>query len=74
MINHTNIVHVDDTDLGVQVTIGHGRLRGETSEARKRGQAKWAMNRLWEQGRNVNGYRVTDVRSNFNQTQVSFKI
>jgi len=73
---HTAITDISECDLGIQVVVTHRfhAERAEASEARKRGQAKWVAERLYEQGRSVDGYKLTDVRTHLHQTQLSFQL
>ena len=73
---HAAITDVTECGRGIQVVVTHRfhAERAEASEARKRGQAKWVAERMYEQGRSVDGYKLTDVRTHLDQTQVSFQL
>ncbi len=68
---HTHIKQVDRSERGIQVIVSHGIVRREPSYGQQRGQAAWVAKRLYERGDAIGVFGVEDVRSSFNETQVT---
>jgi len=80
MINHTNIIDVSTSEIGIQAVVVHGywlfyERQGRTrpSPMRREAQIKWVRTRLREDDVITQDMDCTDVRTVPSETQFSFK-
>ena len=71
---HTRVTHVYRTGPAVKVVVGHrmGLDRKPATEARKQGQAKWAIRRLWERGQDLSGLNLVEACTSHDETKLTF--